>query len=148
MSLDALWSTLTLELVISLVMRQATPSRNPLRVTPFPVGGVCKEEGDTGRGARRVSPPTQGENNVGRGGYPTKGMSPREEAQAHGGGRAPGGCVRGGACPQGEGRVRKGRGSPMLTTFFSPGLHSALLTSVQVPDILGRVNKELKFRQR
>ena len=35
----------------------------------------------------------------------------------------------------------------MLTTSSSPGPHGALLACVQVPDIPGRVNKELKFWQ-
>ena len=79
----------------------------------------------------------------------------REEGHAcrgcPGEGHVMGACPREGpavgACPGRVSPPPRGRGLPMLTTSSSPGPHGALLACVQVPDILGRVNKELKFRQ-
>ena len=62
-------------------------------------------------------------------------------------GRVPGRGLRWGRVLGVFPRPPRGRGLPMLTTSSSPGPHGALLACVQVPDILGWVNKELKFRQ-
>ena len=67
------------------------------------------------------------------------------------GGGCPWGSVsRGRACLWGlsrEGARLQGEELAQADASFSPGLHSPLLTGVQVPDVLGRVNKKLKFRQ-
>ena len=67
---------------------------------------------------------------------PGGGVSPREEA-----------CLGGRAGVSWAGRAHGWKGSNIVAASFSPGLHSAGFTCVQVPDISGWVNKELKLRQ-
>lgn len=147
-------------LVKGLVIKGTTPSRNPCQVSPqlwvLPVGKG--EVGPLGEGAQpggggcltgigqfwgRVPPQgrgaSQGEEHVLR-------RVGRGEQQGRG---RP---VGGGASPRGrdtqweEGHAR-GRGTTAVANTFSPGLHGPGLTGVQVPDIVGWVNKELKLWQ-
>lgn len=57
------------------------------------------------------------------------------------------GCPpRGGACPWGRG-IPQEEGMPVGGPTFSPGLHSARLTGVHIPDVAGHVSEELKLGQ-
>lgn len=66
-------------------------------------------------------------------------------------GRVP---LRGEVCSKGEKQAQGGGASHRRRAClwggppFSPGLHGASLAGVHIPDVAGRVNKELKLGQR